>query len=323
MANKHTLIVDRVLTRLKLKQLRLLVAVGKHKSILHAAKELNISQPAATKMIKDLELDFEVLLFERSNRGVIPTIFGETLIRHGKLIFAQISNAAQELDDLSEGTSGRIVVGTLLAASTRLLPLAIQKTLIERPKVTIKLVEGTNEILMPALRSGELDMVVGRLSTHRHRSELEQIALFDERIALVTGPNHPLAQNKDLSFADLQSFGWLLPPTETTLRRQIDQYFISQNHYIPPQIVESVSYLSNRTLLQATNLIGVMPAHVPAFDITNGTLNELSFTMPVGTGPVGVSFRQGNNISPAASAFISTLQDVARAFKTEDKSEIL
>ena len=59
MANKHSLIVDRVLTRLKLKQLRLLVSVGKHQSILHAAKELNISQPAATKMIKDLELDFE------------------------------------------------------------------------------------------------------------------------------------------------------------------------------------------------------------------------------------------------------------------------
>ena len=116
----HSRIVDRALTRLKLRQLRLLVAVGSHGNIQNAARELGISQPAATKMIQDLELDFEVKLFNRTNRGVIPTIFGETLIKHGKLIFAQVSNAAQELDDLNEGNSGRVVIGTLVAASTGL-----------------------------------------------------------------------------------------------------------------------------------------------------------------------------------------------------------
>ncbi|MYF88759.1 MAG: LysR family transcriptional regulator, partial [Boseongicola sp. SB0676_bin_33] len=109
MTARHSRILDRALTRLKLRQLRLLVAVGTHGNIQNAARELGISQPAATKMIQDLELDFEVTLFSRTNRGVIPTVFGETLIRHGKLIFAQVSYAAQELDDLSEGNSGRVV----------------------------------------------------------------------------------------------------------------------------------------------------------------------------------------------------------------------
>ena len=72
MAARHTRIVDRAITRLKLKQLRLLVAVGEFGSIQHAARELQISQPAATKLIQDLELDFEVQLFRRTNRGVIP-----------------------------------------------------------------------------------------------------------------------------------------------------------------------------------------------------------------------------------------------------------
>ena len=99
MATRHARIVDRVATRLKLRQLRLLVAVERHGSIQYAARDLNVSQPSATKMIKDLELDFEVQLFERTNRGVVPTPFGEVLIRNGKLILAQISNAAQELDD--------------------------------------------------------------------------------------------------------------------------------------------------------------------------------------------------------------------------------
>ena len=122
--------VERVLTRLKLKQLRLLVAVARHGSILHAAREMNLSQPAATKMIKDLETDFEVQLFTRTNRGVLPTVFGDSLIRHGKLVFAQIAHAAQELDDLAQGTAGRVVVGTLLAASARVLPMAIDAMLL-------------------------------------------------------------------------------------------------------------------------------------------------------------------------------------------------
>ncbi len=82
----HMKIVDRALTRLKLRQLRLLVAVGEQGSIQGAARDLGISQPAATKMIQDLEIDFEVKLFDRTNRGVIPTVYGETLIRQAPMM---------------------------------------------------------------------------------------------------------------------------------------------------------------------------------------------------------------------------------------------
>jgi DNA-binding transcriptional LysR family regulator len=167
MVARHNRIVDRAVSRLKLRQLRLLVAVGQYGSIQHAARELRISQPAATKLIKDLELDFEVRLFDRTNRGVIPTAHGDALIRHGKLILAQVSNAAQELDDLSEGSSGRVVIGTLLAAAPELLPRAIETLLDERPRVAIKVVEGTNDVLMPALFAGEIDMIIGRLPAYR------------------------------------------------------------------------------------------------------------------------------------------------------------
>ena len=75
--NRNVKIIERVSTRLKLKQLRLLIAIAKKNSILHAAEEISISQPAATKLLKDLESDFDVRLFDRTNRGVIPTEFGE------------------------------------------------------------------------------------------------------------------------------------------------------------------------------------------------------------------------------------------------------
>lgn len=311
MITRHSRIVERALTRLKLRQLRLLIAVGQHGNIQNAARHLGISQPAATKMIQDLELDFEVKLFERTNRGVVPTVFGASLIRHGKLIFAQVSNAAQELDDLNEGNSGRVVVGTLLAASPTLLPFAIEKLLQERPKVAIKIVEGTNEVLMPALLSGEIDMVVGRLPSHRHRSKVEQEKFFDERVVAVTGTQHPLAKQSSVTFEQLMPFGWILPPLETTLRRQMDQYFVRQGQYTPPTAIESISYLANRALLQTHDFVGLMPAHVASLDIEHGLLARVDWAVPFGAGPVGVSHRGEQSLSPAGAAFLNVLRKVA------------
>lgn len=312
---RHDRIVDRALTRLKLRQLRLLVAVGEFGSIQHAARELQISQPAASKLIRDLELDFEVRLFRRTNRGVIPTACGEALIRHGKLIIGQVSNAAQELGDLTEGSSGRVVIGTLLAAAPILLPRAIETVFTERPGLAMKLVEGTNDVLMPALYSGEIDMIVGRLPAYRARARLVQEKLFDERILAVAGKQHPLAGRETVSFRQIRPYGWILPPPETTLRRQIDQYFVSQNQYAPPTVLESVSYLANRSLFRKLDLVGLMPEHVVANEIDNGLLVELAWSVPFGNGPVGVSYRGPDSLSPAGTQFLKVLRRVAETLQ--------
>ncbi|KGJ02336.1 transcriptional regulator, LysR family [Paracoccus halophilus] len=312
MTTRQSRIVDRALTRLKLRQLRLLIAVGQHGNIVNAARDLGISQPAATKMIQDLELDFEVELFERTNRGVIPTVFGEALIRHGKLIFAQVSNAAQELDDLNEGNSGRVVVGTLLATSPSLLPAAIERLVEDRPNVAIKIVLGTNDALIPALLSGEIDLVVGRLPVYRYRTNIIQEKFFDERVVMVAGPDHPLARKTGVTFDDMTGFGWVLPPIETTLRRQIDQFFLRHDKFVPRLGVESVSYLANRSLLRESNMLGIAPADVAALDIEAGLLARIDWTVPFGAGPVGVSHRGEESLSPASLAFLAALRDAVK-----------
>ena len=308
MISRYNRIFNRVLIRLKLRQFRLLVAVGQQGSIQHAARDLGISQPAATKMIQDMEFDFEVKLFNRTNRGVVPTVYGETLIRHSKLIFTQISSAVQELGDLNEGNTGRVVVGTLLAASPTLLPAAVDHLLQERPKVAIKIVEGTNEVLIPRLISGEIDMVVGRLSTHRYRTRVTQEKLFDERMLAVVGRQHELAQARSVTFEQLTAFGWILPPEETTLRRQTEQYFIKQNRFVPSVAIESVSYLANRSLLRNHDFVGLMPAHVATLDIERGLLVQVDWAVPFGAGPVGVSYRGEDSLSPAGRAFLVALR---------------
>lgn len=312
----HVKITERVSTRLKLKQLRLLVAIAKHSSILHAAKEVCISQPAATKQLKDLELDFDVQLFNRTNRGVIPTESGEVLVRHGKLILAQISHAAQELDDLNEGLGGRVVIGTLLAASAQLLPLVIKEIHEQRPNVSIVVREGTNDILMPMLQSGELDMIIGRLAEYRYRDAFTQEVLYREEIVTVGRKNHPLAKRKKLSLDKLTQNDWILPPTQTTLRRQIDKMFFDHGLVSPSNPVECVSYLTNRALLLETDMIGVFPLHVVHKDILNAELEIIDCQLNINKSPVGVSYRKENALSPAASAFLVQLRANSKKITT-------
>lgn len=309
----NSALFDRAVSRLKLRQLRLLVAAGKHQNILYAAQSLNISQPAATKLIKDLEADFDVRLFDRTNRGVIPTPHGAALIRHAQLIFAQLGTAAQELEDLTEGATGRVTVGTLVAGAARLVPGAIGRVLETRPNVAFKVIEGTNEVLMPKVKTGEIDMVVGRLPTHRHRRDLHQLPLIDEDIALLVGKAHPLAGQLSLQFDDLRPFGWILPPPETTLRRQIDEVFMDAAQYQPPLVVESVNYLTNRALLGLGKLIGVVPRQVAVPDLTSGLLVEPDHKLPFSFGPVGVTHRGEGQLSPAAMVFLDALQAEAAA----------
>ncbi|MCY4050667.1 MAG: LysR substrate-binding domain-containing protein [Gammaproteobacteria bacterium] len=316
LTDRHVKIVQRILTRLKIKQLRLLVAIAKHNSILHASEEISISQPAATKLLKDLESDFNVLLFDRTNRGVIPTQFGEVLVKHGKLVLAQISTAAQELDDLSEGLGGRIVVGTLLAASAQVLPRAIIFLREQRPKVSIVVRDGTNDFLMPLLHSGEVDMVVGRLTEFRYREELTQEILCDEKIVAVCRKSHPLAHLKSVSIDEMNQHQWILPPMETTLRRQIDSAFFDQGFTSPPHPVECISFLTNRSLLLATNMIGVFPIHVVQSEIVNGQMVILDSNLNIKQSPIGVSYRREGILSPAASKFLEMLKMAADEFQT-------
>ncbi|MEJ6392060.1 LysR substrate-binding domain-containing protein [Gymnodinialimonas sp. 2305UL16-5] len=299
---------ERALGRLRLKQLQLLIAVGQHENIRSAAQALHISQPAATRMIKDMEADLGADLFQRTNRGALPTAQGAVLIHHAQVIFTQLGHAAQEMGDLTDGAAGRVVIGTLVAGAAQLLPMAIARVLNDRPNITFKVIEGTNEVLMPRLRSGEIDMVLGRLPTHRHRRDLHQERLSVDSVYLIAGRDHPLADQRGLSFDDLKPFGWILPPPETTLRRQIEEVFVDQGQYQPPMVVESVSYLTNRTLLQNSQMIGIAPRHAVDPDRRHGALVRLEYILPFGSGPTGVTHRGTAHLSPAAQVLLEALR---------------
>lgn len=299
---------NHLLSRLKLKQLKLLVTVGEQKNILRAAQVLNMAQPAATKTIREIEATLGVALFERSSRGVAPTLYGEIIIRHAKLILSQLRHASEELLSLQEGTTGKIAVGTLLAAAPTLLPRSIALLKKERPNIIISVVEGTNDKLMPMLRVGDLDLVLGRLPEYREREGLTQEVLYYEPVCIVARRDHPLANRTDLTMADLADQEWILPPPQTSLRRQIESAFRKAGIEPPSRAVESVSVLTNHTLLMETDMVACMPFQVVE---TQEQLCRLPISLKAALGPVGVTLRSAPSLTPAALYFLGALRRVA------------
>ncbi len=305
--------LERWITRkFRLRHVELIAEVYDCRSVLKAAKRLNLSQPTVTKALQDIETTLGLPLFERSNRGLKPTPYGEIFARHAKIVLAQLRHAAEELEGLRAGYSGKVSVGTLLAASASILPDAIARLKKERPGVAISVAVGTYDLLMPSLRAGDLDMVLGRLPEEGRSSELVYEEFYAEPVCLVTRRGHPLTRKRRLGLRDLVHEPWLLPLPETTLRRQIERAFVEAGAAVPKNVIESVSILTNRVLLRKSDCIGVMPYHVALDDVEHGLLAFLPVKLKSIEGPVGAILRAPGELPPAARAFLECLRVAAQ-----------
>src|ERR1700741_2370190 len=178
--------LERWITRkFRLRHVELVAELHDCRSILKASKRLSLTQPTVTKALRDVESTLGVELFTRTNRGLEPTPYGEIFARHAKIVLAQLRHAAEEIENLRAGHSGRVRVGTLLAASSSILPDAITLLKKERPGVAISVVVGTYDILVPSLLVGDLDMVLGRLPEEGRTRALVYEEFYAEPVCLV------------------------------------------------------------------------------------------------------------------------------------------
>jgi len=309
--------LERWITRkFRLRHVELVAEVYDARSILKASRRLNLTQPTVTKALKDIEATLNVPLFTRTNRGLEPTPYGEIFARHAKIVLAQLRHAAEELESLRAGYSGKVTVGTLLAASASILPDAIAVLKKERPGVAISVVVGTYDILVPSLLVGDLDMVLGRMPEQGRSRALVYEEFYAEPICLVVRRGHPLARKRRLTLAGLVNAAWLLPLPETTLRRQIERAFLDASAPLPRNVIESVSILTNRALLRKSDCIGVMPYHVALDDVENGLLSILPVKLKSIESPVGAILRAPGTLPPAAAALLECLRVAAKDVPT-------
>ena len=298
--------------KFRLRHVELIAEVYASRSVLKASRRLNLSQPTVTKALQDIESTLGLKLFQRTNRGIEPTAYGEIFARHAKIVLAQLRHAAEELESLRAGYSGKVTVGTLLAAAASILPDAIALLKKERPGVAISVSVGTYDVLMPALLAGDLDMVLGRLPAEGRSSALLYEEFYAEPVCLVTRRGHPLTRKRRLGLRDLTGEPWVLPLPETDLRRQVERAFVDAGVPLPRNVIESVSILTNRVLLRKSDSIAVMPYHVALDDVEQGLLAILPVKLKSVDSPVGAILRAPGELPPAATAFLACLRLAAQ-----------
>lgn len=305
-------------SRLTIRHLRMVVAIVEEGNLVRAAERLHMTQSAVTKALQETEALTGARLFNRTNRGVVATAYGDALAYHARLIIAQLAHAEEHLADLRDGAGGRVAIGTLLSASAELLPTAIARLRKERPKLVVKLIEATDDVLLPALRAGEVDLVVGRLSELRDRLNVTQEVLMDDLACVVVRRGHPLTLRRSLGLADLIGWDWILPPSQTSLRRLIDISFREEGLEPPAHAVESVSLLTNRALLTDADYLGVLPASVARREVLGGALVVLPITLQATASPIGITLRSNTRLSPAAQVLVETLRHTAAGLSSQD-----
>lgn len=303
------------ISRLSIRHLRMIAAIVEEGNLVRAAKALNMSQSAVTKALQELEALMKAKLFERTNRGVVPTLFGQTLADHARLVILQLARAEEHLADLRDGSGGRVVIGTLLAASAELLPKAIARVRKGRPNLEVKIVEGTHDVLIASLRAGELDLVVGRVPEHRERSDIVQEVLMQDIACVVARHGHPLAARAKLELKELTDWEWILPPPETSLRGQINAAFRQAKLDPPPHAVESVSLLTNLGLLIDADYLGVLPFQVARREAAHETIVILPVKLQATAGSIGITTLAQARLSPAAEVLVQALRDTAVAMR--------
>ena len=207
-------------TSLKPRHWQLLVALDDIRHLGKVAASINVSQPAISKTLGELERGLGLRLFERTARGVVPTAYGQCLIRHARTLLSELAQTRDELQGLASGGAGNIRVGVLATAALELLPRALAAFKAKQPGVFVLVREGIMETLLPELWLGNLDLIVGRLPQGGAQG-LGEKTLMEEGVSVVTGRHHPLVKRKRLRWSDLKPYPWVLPPVNTLLREPL------------------------------------------------------------------------------------------------------
>src|SRR6266702_2622376 len=226
-------------SRLKTRQLALLVHLDEERCVVRAAQAAGMTQPAASKLLREIEAGLDVQLFERHARGVAPTWYGEILVRHARLALSEINLAHEEIASLKAGRSGKAAIGTVMNPGTNLVPMAVARVKQKHPAILISVDIDFSKPLVERLLQGQLDMLVARVLDSHGAEALSFEPLADERHAVIAGRNHPLAGKPDLRLEDLVQQPWILPAPGSLVRDELVSVFLKRGLPLPNNIVQT------------------------------------------------------------------------------------
>jgi DNA-binding transcriptional LysR family regulator len=301
-----------LLGRLRARHLALVVALDAHRSLRRAAAEIALTQPAATKLLHDLEDALGARLFDRHAWGMSPTPYGETLVRHARGMLNDLAQAQADIAAQRAGALGSLRVGGVTGSVPRFVAPAIGALRAANPRVRVYALVNTSEVLVDALRRGELDIAITPRPPDDELAGLDTRVLADEPLTVAGRAAHPFARRRSAALASLAASTWIVPPAGSPLRREFDSLHAAAGLRPPTDLIETVSIVATLALLQSSDAVTLLPEGLARHYEAPGMVARLAVALPGAGTRYEVMTRTSRALAPAAQAFVDEVLAIAR-----------
>jgi DNA-binding transcriptional LysR family regulator len=303
--------LDQVERRLKLRELRILLATARTGSMAKAAAELAISQPNVSKAISDLEHAFGVRLLDRSSHGVEPTAYGLALIKRGIAVFDELRYAVKDVAFLADPTSGELRIGCSdFAAST--VGVAIDRMSRRHPRITFEVVSADATTLQGELKRRNIEGFVAILEESLNKDDFDAEILYDDPLFVVADAHHRLVRRRSIKLAELVNEPWALPPANTPSGSYVRTAFERNGLILPHRIVSTYSHVLRHHLVATAGFITVLPKSMLEVMAKSLSLRALPVHIPEARRTMAIVVLKQRTLSPVAKLFIETVRAVAK-----------
>lgn len=293
---------------MKINQLRNLVAVIEAGSVRQAARNLNVSQSAVTKSIKQLEERLGVELLLRASHGVSGTAAGKALANRAKVIEAELRHARNEIDAIQGGDLGEIRVQASPSVMLGLLPKAIIEFKRTRPKVSFQIGEGLYPEVLPAIRKGDIDFAICLVPERSRDRELNFELLVGDRLVPAVRSDHPLTRHGGLLLSDLVDQDWVSYSRSQTGRDIFEQTFILNDLNPPDQMIKTTSFSCAISLVEHSDYITLVPEKTFMDKTLRKSITPLRMGTTMPPWNVMIISRARHKLSPLCIAFLNYLK---------------
>jgi DNA-binding transcriptional LysR family regulator len=306
-AMKDTLNV--LLSRLRMKQLQLLIALDDHTSLHKAAGAMSMTQSAASKALQELETMLEAPHFERSKSGMIPNQLGHCVIRYARLVATDLTALCQDVAEIRSGRGGRLAIGAIMGAIPECVVPALNDLHAGQPGLSIEVVEDTSARMLLQLDEGRLDLVIGRAAVAADPSKYHYHPLDDEPLSVVVGYEHPSLARKEVTLRDLAGHRWVMYPSHMPLHALLEREMDLAGLEMPDNPISTASTFVTVALLQnSVDLVSLLPTAIAALFARQKMLRLVPVKLKSPSQTFGVVTRKGGVLSPPAEQFIALLR---------------
>ncbi len=293
--------------RIRLRHLHTFVAVAQQGTLGRAAETLNLSQPALSKTLNELEQLTGTRLFERGRLGAQLTLVGEQFLTHAVKVLDALNSAGQALNR-KEGLNNDIVrIGALPTAALGILPTVIGQFHKQQKDITLQVATMNNTMLLAGLKSGEIDIGIGRMSDPELMSGLHYELLFLESLKLVVRPGHPLLQ-ETVTLSRVMEWPVVVSPKGTVPRQNAEALLQSQGCKMPAGCIETLSASLSRQLTVDFDYVWFVPSGAVKDDLRRGVLTALPIATQGAGEPIGILTRVDATLTPGTRTLLSAIR---------------